>query len=96
MISINDWEHMLLNFDYYYSYSDDYRVWKRGEEQQAEINRIYDTASLYHKELYSKAMMLHRHEISREAYDLESKRIRQLYALDDLLLSINGGQEYVY
>ena len=30
--TIEDYEHMLKGFDWYYEYSDDHRVWKKGSE----------------------------------------------------------------
>mgnify|MGYP000500409562 CR=1 FL=1 len=91
MISMNDWRKKLIDYDYYYSMSDDHKVWAKGEADRDEINNIYKASSLYHKEVYSAAMKYHSGDMTAEEFDKEFKRISTLHAMDDLLHSINGG-----
>ncbi len=43
---------LLKNFDFYYSYSDDIRVYRRGKSQEEEIDKIRKTAPQF-EEVYN-------------------------------------------
>jgi hypothetical protein len=56
---VEDLEKALKSHDWLYQYADDFRVWNRGHEQKANINRLMHIASKEGwgdkaKELYQK------------------------------------------
>ena len=46
---INTLEQMLKSHDWYYSYLDDYKFWKRGEEHHQKINSFLLDLIFYRK-----------------------------------------------
>jgi hypothetical protein len=49
---------LLMNHDWWYVYSDDHRIWKRGTDQRTEIyNAMEDNEEL--KEVYSQYLKDH-------------------------------------
>ena len=61
---------MLKDHDWYYSFSDDFGVWQRGNAQQAELTAM-SKLSPEHKKLYAK---FHGHYFCAEAGFGDKKR----------------------
>lgn len=53
-ITLSDYEIMLRKHDWYYFYSDDYRVRKSGEKNQQKLIKIAETQSDVYFQLYLK------------------------------------------
>lgn len=51
--SLDEFQELLEQHDWYYTHSDDHSVWKRGEEMGRHIRRLADSSS-EHLELYNK------------------------------------------
>lgn len=62
-----DYNKLLNSWDYYYSYSDDHRVWSKGEAQTSEINRIAQLSE-HHKDLYDIYADYYSSKIDRETF----------------------------
>ena len=51
---IEQLDQMLKSHDWYYSYSDDYRAWKRGSDEQEKILKLVKKLGKSGKDLYQK------------------------------------------
>lgn len=51
MTNILEFYDMLKNHDWFYSYSDDYRVWRNGEDMSKKLTRIANESD-QHRDLY--------------------------------------------
>ncbi len=58
MITLREFYELLEKHDWYYMYSDEYRVWKKGEEEASTIQQIVKQSEEHRKllEEYSKHM----------------------------------------
>ncbi len=80
-MTLNEFDTMLKNFDWYYQMSDDNRVWRAGETARARIGEVTKT-SAEHKELY-EVWAKHYYSgapwgtenFTREMLDAERKRL---------------------
>lgn len=51
---IAQYQQMLLDADWYYDFSDDHRVWSRGESERRRLKYIAETGGEEYKALYNK------------------------------------------
>jgi len=55
---LDELEEMLKHHDWYYQYSDDHRVWKRGNEQNRAITNKFNEIKKHSQTLFDQAELL--------------------------------------
>lgn len=43
--TLDEYKQLIADYDWYYSYSDDHRVWQRGEASREKIKEVYQRLS---------------------------------------------------